>query len=286
MLHGITSHYYREREATILFISALFRAAGYEHHRYHQKATDAVKTLLGASTPIQDLVLKQFKAAASQALPLNIESVEAREWTTANLKEQKASLELMSLIYYESAICDGPTALKVITVLLESNLGYKRINIRHYDDEGVQVSARITHLCAVLVVELLNFEQLLGLVAVDLQTPEVNSLYGSPKMLTGLDKLIWDSVPKFSGGSCAAGILCMAWASYCQYIVMLLSTSCPESYTEFFTIQSQIHTSARNPQLLFQGGYTRFAGIKFVSHMFGNRGILTSEDNELAYKVF
>jgi hypothetical protein len=294
LLYEIKTHYFREREATILLISAILRAADYELHPCHANAKLAVKKLMEKQSPsFPELVFQQFMRVSSASLPETLlshqDQLQAVEWTTANLKEQKALLDLLVLIYYhkDRAFCSQMRSKAIIEGLLKNSLGTNQLNRSYFDAEGIQVYHKINHITAVLILEIFYFEDLLNMRTIsDLECAEPDSLLGSPEVLLNITELIWQakSKPGFASGPNAFGVVSLAWGCYCQYLLTLFQewNATPSAYQSF---AESCETSC-HAQYLLQYGYSKAHAIQFLCATFGEHGILSAEPNEIAFKVF
>jgi hypothetical protein len=131
-------------------------------------------------------------------------------WITSNLKEQKGLLELLVNIYYEKVACTGENVLSILTVLMKHGLGSDQPNRSYFESESNDIHKRILHICTVLSIEVLNFEDLMSNETLN-SNPD--SLSSSPTLLRKMDDLIWGQTDNlhYFGEPSSFGVVSMAW---------------------------------------------------------------------------
>lgn len=134
----------------------------------------------------------------------------AAHWTTSNLREQKALLELMVTLYYDTVKYSGDKSLEMLTILISSGLGSSQRNNSFFDNEANELQQQISHICSVFCVEIMNFEELMNSQYLN-SNPQ--ALSASPDLLLKVTELIWNNVKKmaFFGEPSPHGVVCMAW---------------------------------------------------------------------------
>lgn len=280
--------YQMEREATVLLVGSLLRAAGNESNQNYSKAHEYVKRLLDIQPLFYNLALAQYQKVATLSVPKALEhkSEDAALWAFHNLNEQRNLLEIQLLAYYEIVPCNAAQAVKVMKVLLELGLGSNQINRPFFDRSCNEVHNSIRAIATTLSVELLNFETLHGLTYSGLLNLEKQALVSSPESLEEMNTMIWKHMVSTKQGDDIGGIgvLAMAWACFCQYLVIIFSNECPPAYHRFFRQQSANDSDEQSPQLLFQFGYSDARGIDFLNQMFDSHSSIVGDSNEIAYK--
>lgn len=281
LLQKLKNHYLMERQATLFLLAALFRASSSAEHTFHEAARSFVDAIT-ESGKISDTILEQYRQICLIRIPnvLEVDAVAASEWTLINLQEQKAFLELMTVVYYDTISCTSVECLKVMKVLILLELGSKQENRSFFSQEGIDLHLKVCHLNAILAVEILDFETLNSLNTEMLISDKNNNLFADVEMLEEMNELIWNNIVSTGSEPRANGVLCMAWACYCQYLVIILNCkNCPSQYEQF--LRGQTPGDRKSAPALFQYGYLNLQGFGFLVQTFQ---IIGDTTDLIAYK--
>ncbi|KAL8276623.1 hypothetical protein RQP46_010972 [Phenoliferia psychrophenolica] len=244
----ITASVFEERMAVLGIVTLLLRANDEPEHPCYDLAVQVFPSIF---TPeLVPSLLGSFVRRTSQPLPDTIRStpVHALFWAKQLIREQKAILDLVFLIYYYDSP-DAPGVVGLLDAIAATKWGQRQESFGYFDSETKSVVREIGDLLSLLAIESLDLDLA---VATDHPVPAPveaglapTSVY-HPVQLQAISDAIETLVQ--SDGPRAAPVL-LGWAYVLSRVTAsLLERGVPDSYKTIATATLRIE----NAQPLFQ----------------------------------
>ncbi|KAJ3122894.1 hypothetical protein HK100_011797 [Physocladia obscura] len=162
-LNAALNFYSEERCALLQSLAALIRAAQDDLHPYQSIIGLFISEITQSESFVKN-ILQQFMAKITARIPTFLEQQNRRAvmWATQNMREQKALLELLFLVYYDELVCDTDQAVEIISKIDSVRFGLKQPNSPLFEDEGHLLWKDVVHLCVLICLAVLNLEQITG----------------------------------------------------------------------------------------------------------------------------
>lgn len=268
LLEAVTGYYLADREALLLLVESIIKAAQDPQHMHHDPCQEILSTLLQKHS-LEQTLHTQLKAALAAPVPKRFQGNPkyAALWATHLLKEQRGLLQILIMLYYEQVSCTGSSVATLMETLAASRFGNDQMNGSYFDESAEPLLGQISHQVLVLCTEMLNLEELLGGDAIEsLGELPGGTLLQSPALLESVNALFWkglyrpvDSRPAYRN----SGPLAILWATFTQRVVSLLEVSCPPGYEDIFKKWSEPNAQGQFvPQLLLQNAFTDLGGFQ------------------------
>ncbi|KAJ3075603.1 hypothetical protein HDU98_007585 [Podochytrium sp. JEL0797] len=223
-LDALLVFYYDERSAHLASTAALLRAASDATHPFYAEIASLFATPF--STQLATAAENQLLPALQRRVPPRLERSphRAQAWAAQNLKEQRALLEILFLVYYDPVRCKPKHAAAIVDLLDQARFALDQPNAPLFDESAHQTWREVSHLCILLTLTVLNLEDV-GASAGDDAMTEVESGDKEPALtectnhLYELSKLFakYSHTTNPSEGAVLSPLL-LAWGSILQRI--------------------------------------------------------------------
>jgi hypothetical protein len=268
LLEAVTGYYLADREALLLLVESIIKAAQDPMHSHHEPCQEILSTLLQQNA-FEKTLHTQLKTALFAPVPKRFQGNPkyAALWATQLLKEQRGLLQVLIMLYYEQVSCTEASVATLMDILASSRFGNDQMNASYFDDSAEPLLGHISHQVLVLCAEALNLEELLGGDAMEcLGELPGGTLLQSPAVLDSINGLFWkglyrpvDSRPTYRN----SGPLAILWATFTQRVVSLLEVSCPPGYEELYRKWSEPNSQGHFvPQMMLQSAFTDLGGFQ------------------------
>ncbi|KAK4331772.1 nucleoporin [Rhodotorula toruloides] len=123
---------------------------------------DLASTLLPSilSDTFTSTLLSAFASRTSQSLPEAVRASPAHSlfWTKQLVREQKALLELVFLVYYSPRPADGPELARVLDIIKSTEWGQRQELFGYFDAETQGMEKELADLLTLIAIEAMNLE--------------------------------------------------------------------------------------------------------------------------------
>ncbi|KAI5479662.1 nucleoporin [Pseudohyphozyma bogoriensis] len=159
----VTAYLFEERLAVLGLVSLLLRCRDDPAHPVHALSLTLLPDILTPTFPTT--LLTSFQTRCSTPLPSAVRSssTHSQFWTKSLLREQKALLELVFLVFYSPLPPDAAVLQVVLDVVQATQWGQRQENFGYFDAETKALVKEVGDLLAVIVVESLNLEEAVAL---------------------------------------------------------------------------------------------------------------------------
>ncbi|KAI8891376.1 hypothetical protein K501DRAFT_235425 [Backusella circina FSU 941] len=199
--------YYEERLSLLECISSLIRISVDDEHPYAEIANTAI-TSIATSHSFMQKIFDQFKELVRSSVPLSVDNTPgwASVWVKQNLREQKALMELLSLLASEIPV-QPEFSFTVIQEMEANHFGLPQSFSYVVDEESEQLRSQITSLCILLSV------------AIIVPIKENNALFESPETISKINQ-----VALYLGYHSAHSPFLLAWTYFLSNLEENLDT--------------------------------------------------------------
>ncbi|KAI8141129.1 nucleoporin subcomplex protein binding to Pom34-domain-containing protein [Fennellomyces sp. T-0311] len=215
---SFTAFYYDDRIYMLQSIASLLRVETQKDHAFVTIASDTIKQLV--NDDFAERLLSQLKKLVRAAVPQQMSTADATEWAKQNLKEQRALLEVLFLVYY-SRPCPPKFALSLLQEFEASSFGMQPTFGYILTGEGEELRDQVSQLCMLLSVQSLTLGRLRS-------SPTNDTLIRSPSIVAKMSQ-----VARFLGSEQEHSVFLLAWSYVLSVIDSMLSDiDCPSEYQE------------------------------------------------------
>ncbi|BGP14773.1 hypothetical protein JCM10213_004289 [Rhodosporidiobolus nylandii] len=154
----VTAWVFEERMAVIGVVGLLLRTHDDPSHPVHELSAELLPSILTDS--FAQSLLTAFVSRTSQPLPDAVRSSPTHSpfWTKQLVREQKALLELVFLVFYSPRPADGTDLAAVLTAIASTEFGARQESFGYFEAETQEVVREIGDLLTLIAVEAMNLE--------------------------------------------------------------------------------------------------------------------------------
>ncbi|BGP30898.1 hypothetical protein JCM10296v2_002658 [Rhodotorula toruloides] len=154
----VTAWVFEERMAVIGIIALLLRTHDDTTHPCYDLASTLLPSIL--SDAFTSTLLSAFASRTSQSLPeaVRVSPTHSLFWTKQLVREQKALLELVFLVYYSPRPADGPELARVLDTIKSTEWGQRQELFGYFDAETQGMQKELAELLTLIAIEAMNLE--------------------------------------------------------------------------------------------------------------------------------
>ncbi|KDE07549.1 hypothetical protein MVLG_02220 [Microbotryum lychnidis-dioicae p1A1 Lamole] len=255
----ITAYVFEERMAILGIVALLLRAQDDPDtdNAVHQLSTRLLPSILTADFAVS--ILRAFVQRTRDALPDAVRTSPTHSlfWAKQLLREQKALLEIVFLIFYSPLPPNGPIFLLVLETIAETQWGQRQSLFGYFDKEAAVIVAEIGYLWTILAIEALNLE-----LAIEVPSPipapgekplPTTSIYHADNLKSinaAVETLVQVDTER-------ASPILLGWAFLLSKVTaFLIDRGVPEAYHDFASqslrVEAPSTSSSSSAQPLFQ----------------------------------
>ncbi|KAM0755748.1 hypothetical protein T439DRAFT_320460 [Meredithblackwellia eburnea MCA 4105] len=244
---SITAYIFEERMAVIAIVSFFLRCHEDTSHPCHSIANTLVTAIL--SPTFASSLLSSFVLRTHQSLPEQVRQSPSHSlfWAKQLVREQKAILEVVFLVYYAAQPPRGLDILQILDTITQTYWGQRHETVGYFDHETKSLVKELGHLLTLIAVEALNLETAIAVedpLSSSVSTLGSDDMY-HPLQIEKIDGAIQQLV--HFDGQRASPILA-AWAFILSRVTMSLEAhpAPPKAYELVFskTLHSEISKSS------------------------------------------
>ncbi|BGP61149.1 hypothetical protein NBRC10512v2_002466 [Rhodotorula toruloides] len=154
----VTAWVFEERMAVIGIVALLLRTHDDTTHPCYDLASTLLPSIL--SDTFTSTLLSAFASRTSQSLPEAVRASPTHSlfWTKQLVREQKALLEIIFLVYYSPRPADGPELARVLDTIKSTEWGQRQELFGYFDAETQGIQKELADLLTLVAIEAMNLE--------------------------------------------------------------------------------------------------------------------------------